>query len=185
MAGDFQTRSFSTGLLVLLLAVYAVWGQDVPSTSSCSTIEQRTLSSSEDCLAFCGSYEPCLILDGSDYACSDGNMTSCVYANDSEDSTRSCSISCVSYSASYFKVLILYGDYQSDEEIAAREEDNSSYNMMINSMVTSMDGFSVSDDLLDSVGTLSLDPLTTVVCVSLRAVNEITGPHTDRLCCTI
>lgn len=160
----------------------------VSSAETCDLEGGHTLESSEACQAYCDTYQPCVILDGATDSCgvsSTGKLSStsssssssgsgnsdinkCFIEDDTTDSDGSCAYSCVYYSGSVFSVFVAFGSFQSEEEIAAREIDNESYSSdveLIGSGYTT--AYTLSDDSLDSIGSLELQPYTYSVYVWL------------------
>jgi hypothetical protein len=157
-------------LAALLLAGTAL-AQDASSSSSSSASETcgadvplEVLATADVCGSFCGSYEPCVVLNSAGLTCetdgSDlGDASDCV-VNDA------CAVACVEYSSLAFTVYVPFGSYQSEEEMAARAIDNSSYEIYIETYtISAADYFYLNDDLLDTVGTLELNPYTSSVYV--------------------
>lgn len=196
IATEMPPRAFRCPLAALLLlgvSVGEALAQDASGSSSSSSSLPATcgadvaldaLSSDDVCGSYCASYEPCAVLNSAGLTCeSDGSVlgdTSDCVVNDA------CAVACAQYSSLSFTVYVPFGSYQSEEEIAERAVDNDSYQIYIDTLYGSADGyFYLNDDLLDTVGTVELNPYTSSVYVHHRSTSRISNEvRTHRCLCS-
>lgn len=128
----------------------------------CSTAAPNQLTWS--CGDVCDDYVPCRVFDSIDDC--DSEDLECLY-----DADQVCVYACYHgfyYQAESALLLIPFGStYESEEEVAERKAvGDAAYDALIDAMANDTSDYAwIKDDLLDSIGSVDLDPSTTELCV--------------------
>lgn len=145
---------------VLLVVISASGNCDAPGLGK--------LESSSVCEDFCGVDTPCVVLDVSSGLCDGSRVNSslCTEVDDPVDGDGSCAYVCAFHTTQSMIVFVDFGSYVSEEEASASNSGEDTRSSGLADVLDDSDGhFTISGDVLNAIGNLSVGAYATSVYV--------------------